>query len=182
MESRGNENYNGADGQPLGTKLVSSTLHWGPAWNINKYELTHYEIQNPDGFHIGFHRYGLEWTPDYLRFTVDDNEVGTATPPAEGFWSWGQLDGSGFPNPWVSGTKMAPFDQDFYVIINLAVGGVAFFPDDATNGNGPKPWENDSGAASTEFWNGRNQWLPGWNLEGSDDAALQVDYVKIWAV
>jgi hypothetical protein len=33
--------------------------------------------------------------------------------------------------------------------------------------------------ASTDFWSGRNQWLPTWN---GDDVAMQVDYVKVWAL
>jgi hypothetical protein len=33
--------------------------------------------------------------------------------------------------------------------------------------------------ASTDFWNGRNQWLPTWS---GDDVALQVDYIKVWAI
>jgi hypothetical protein len=38
--------------------------------------------------------------------------------------------------------------------------------------------------ASTEFWNGRQQWLPTWKLDadnGNSDV-LQVDYIKVWAI
>jgi hypothetical protein len=37
MESRGNADLVNASGVNIGSKLVSSTLHWGPAWNINMY-------------------------------------------------------------------------------------------------------------------------------------------------
>jgi hypothetical protein len=38
--------------------------------------------------------------------------------------------------------------------------------------------------ASTDFWNGRNQWLSTWNLDVNkgEEAALQVDYIKVWAI
>jgi len=38
--------------------------------------------------------------------------------------------------------------------------------------------------ASTDFWNGRHQWLPTWNLDVNrgEGAALQVDYIKVWAI
>jgi len=38
--------------------------------------------------------------------------------------------------------------------------------------------------ASTDFWNGREQWLPTWDLDVNkgEGAALQVDYIKVWAI
>jgi hypothetical protein len=35
---------------------------------------------------------------------------------------------------------MAPFDQEFYIIMNLAIGGTAYFSDGFDNRNGGKPW------------------------------------------
>lgn len=180
MESRGNKNLVNASGTNIGTQLIGSTLHWGPAWNINMYQLTHLEKLNPAGYDADWHNYQMEWTPDGMTFSVDDDPLGTFAPPAGGFWEWGNLGSSGFDNPWKRNSKMAPFDQEFYIILNLACGGVAYFPDDAQNPGG-KPWENNSGAASTEFWNGRNQWLPTWQLE-TDNAAFKIDYVRVWAL
>ena len=58
--------------------------------------------------------------------------------------------------------------QPFYLIMNVAVGGVSgFFPD----GVGGKPWADTSQVASTDFWNARNAWLPSWKAGAS---ALQV--------
>lgn len=71
----------------------------------------------------------------------------------------------------------------FYLIMNLAVGGTnGFFPDEG-NASG-KPWRNNSPTAIRDFWNGRNQWLGGWNLGVNTvlDASLQVDHVRIWAL
>jgi hypothetical protein len=38
--------------------------------------------------------------------------------------------------------------------------------------------------AATDFWNAQAAWLPTWNLNVNDgqDASLQVDYVRIWAL
>lgn len=71
----------------------------------------------------------------------------------------------------------------FHFIFNLAVGGVnGFFPD--TGNETPKPWMNSSPHAATDFWKGRHQWLPGWNLDRNDtyDASLVIDSVKVWAL
>lgn len=69
----------------------------------------------------------------------------------------------------------------FHILLNLAVGGTnGFFPDSGNESE--KPWLNSSPQAATDFWNGRDQWLPGWNLDKSLDAALIVDSVHVWAL
>jgi beta-glucanase (GH16 family) len=40
VESRGNRNLVNASDVHIGTQMISSTLHWGPAWNANMYQLT----------------------------------------------------------------------------------------------------------------------------------------------
>lgn len=67
--------------------------------------------------------------------------------------------------------------------MNLAVGGTKVFPDDAINAGG-KPWKNSSPTAVADFWNGRNAWLPTWNVfqNMTRDASLVVDYVRVWAL
>ncbi|KAJ3664408.1 hypothetical protein Zmor_008582 [Zophobas morio] len=181
MESRGNRELVNASGVNIGTQLVSSTLHWGPAWNINMYQLTHAEKQNPVGFDADWHNYQLLWDENSLQFSVDDEVLSRFEPPAGGFWEWGNLDSSGFDNPWKrSNSKLAPFDQEYYIILCLAVGGLGYFPDDVTNPGG-KPWLNTSPVATTDFWRGKDQWLPTWQLE-TDNAAFQIDYVRVWAL
>lgn len=75
---------------------------------------------------------------------------------------------------------MAPFDQYFYIIANVAVGGTAYFSDDVTNPGG-KPWSNNSPQAATDFWNGRGQWLPTWNFANTD-RCMKIDYIRVWAI
>lgn len=140
LESRGNDALI-EDGVNIGNHMVSSTLRWGPDHIHNRYRYTHWEKVDDQAFSDDFHVYALEWTPDYLRFFVDGDEIGTVTPPAGGFWELGNLSSTDCRNPWEGSPKIAPFDQEFYIIINLAVGGTIFFPDDASNPGG-KPWEN----------------------------------------
>ena len=71
-------------------------------------------------------------------------------------------------------------DQEFYVIMNVAVGGTngfwwsSFYP--------KAPWKNGwSGRkkAPIDFWNARSKWLPTWK---GDETALKIKYVKVWAM
>jgi len=182
VESRGNRDLI-QQGTNIGTEQVGSTLHFGPNPDLNGYPTAHHTRNSApgNGFHNGFHRYQMEWTPERITFRVDDVETGTINA-GSGFWNRANFAGNapGVQNPWRHGEIMAPFDQKFYLIMNNAVGGVAYFPDDVSNPGG-KPWSNTSPQASTDFWNGRGQWLPTWNLH-NNDAALEVDYVRVWAL
>ncbi|XP_053646901.1 beta-1,3-glucan-binding protein [Cherax quadricarinatus] len=174
VESRGNENYGN-----LGNQYGGSTVHWGPNWQRNMYELTHTDYAASDGsFANSFHTWRLDWTKDNMLFYLDD-QLQLTVDPGTNFWDFGGF-GNELDNPWKAGSKMAPFDQKFYVVLNVAVGGVnGFFPDGITD----KPWSNGSPQAALDFWNGRDSWLPTWEQgEGriSENAALQVDYVKVW--
>ena len=74
--------------------------------------------------------------------------------------------------------------SQFHMILNVAVGGVnGFFPDGAQYRAG-KPWSNTSPQAATDFWNGRNSWLPSWKMSNKRnvDRALIVDYVRVYAL
>ena len=64
----------------------------------------------------------------------------------------------------------------FYLILNVAIGGTnGFFPDNWSY-NTPKPWKNTSPTEPADFWNKRSSWLPTWH---GDDVAMIVDYVKM---
>ncbi len=100
---------------------VLGTLHFGSRWPANAEASTTYEL--PDkGTIADFHVYGLEWEPGEIRWTVDGKLVGTRNS----WWSTSKLAGDrgvapeaeADLNPWP-----APFDQPFYLVMNLAVGG-----------------------------------------------------------
>lgn len=182
VESRGNENYR-LNGKNIGAYRVSSTLHFGPFWPHNGYHTSTFELNSNNGFNTEFHNYQMEWTSNHIKFSVDDNQIGII-PVGDGFFKRAGFDKiePKLTNVWENGTLMAPFDQEFHFLINLAVGG-QFFPDNAENLPGGKPWKNDSPNREKEFWDGRDQWLPSWrSREDGKSSTLQVDYIKVWAV
>ncbi len=70
-----------------------------------------YLANEHDGHYIAsFHKYAVEWQQDYIKYYIDDT-LHLAISKAE--WST-----SGAPT-----SEYAPFDKDFYLILNLAVGG-----------------------------------------------------------
>jgi len=160
MESRGNSGS-------YGVGHVSSNLHWGPDSNHNQFQRTK-GAQYDGNWHNNFHVWKLEWTPTHLVTYIDDKEI-MRVDPGNNFWSFGNLWSQG-NNIWGS-NKMAPFDQEFYMIFNLAVGGNFF------NGNNQAPWNINEGqrASQKKFWEGRNQWQPTWH---GDDVALMIDWVE----
>ncbi|XP_045764638.1 beta-1,3-glucan-binding protein-like isoform X1 [Maniola jurtina] len=184
MESRGNRDLL-QDGVNIGVQEAASTLHYGPYSQLNGWERAHWVGKNDTGYNSAFHLYQLEWTPDYIKFSIDNVELGKVDPGKGGFWKYGDFDSNrNIENPWRYGSKMAPFDQKFYIIINLAVGGTSgYFPDGVQNPT-PKPWLNSSPKAATDFWDAREAWLPTWGLDQNDgrNASLQVDYVRVWAL
>ncbi|XP_047476670.1 beta-1,3-glucan-binding protein-like [Penaeus chinensis] len=174
VESRGNDDFGN-----LGNQYGGTTLHWGPFWPHNFFEKTHAEYSaNVGSFADDFHVWRLDWTKEKMEFYVDD-VLQLTVDPGSSFWDFAGMD-SIFDNPWAAGAKMAPFDQKFYLILNLAVGGTNnFFPDDVAE----KPWSNLSPTAPLDFWEARDEWLPTWKAGGdriSEDAAMQIDYVRVW--
>ncbi|CAN0420528.1 unnamed protein product, partial [Hapterophycus canaliculatus] len=88
----------------------------------------------------------------------------------EGFWAKGNFEERfpGVENPWSGADASAPYDQKFYVVMNVAVGGVSgFFPD----GLGGKMWNNKDSDAAMKFLEATSQWFPTWDGKNS---ALQV--------
>ncbi|ODM92568.1 Beta-1,3-glucan-binding protein [Orchesella cincta] len=183
LESRGNAELYDTDNVHIGVEQIAQTLHFGPFFSKNGWEKTHFEqnSRRGEGYNKAFHLYQLEWTPDRIKFSVDNEPVAEVIPSNGGFWEL-----AGFPNnmenPWrfAENAKMAPFDQKFYIVVGLAVGGTnSYFPDSATSTSSRKPWNNESPTAKRDFWNGREQWLKTWK---SEDAALIVDYIRVWAI
>jgi beta-glucanase (GH16 family) len=89
---------------------VVGTIHYGAAWPGNVH--TGKDFSFPTGQDISdFHVYALEWEPGVIRWYVDDRLYSTQ----RNWWSSSKPKSR---NPWP-----APFDQPFYLLINLAVGG-----------------------------------------------------------
>jgi beta-glucanase (GH16 family) len=94
MESRGSD-----------PTRVEGTIHYGGTWPNNVYTGAPYIFPN-GGLATNFHTYMVEWSTNSLKWFVDGVLYQTQT-------NWYSAGG---PYP-------APFDQAFYLILNLAIGG-----------------------------------------------------------
>ncbi|PFH53645.1 glycoside hydrolase family 16 protein [Amanita thiersii Skay4041] len=170
MEARGN----GPAYPKQGSNYVRGSLNWGPTSWINAVSKTFSWWTLRRGTYAdGFHTYALEWDESFMRIYVDTRlhhllDLRFNVP----FWERGDFppvvqNGSEaviLTNPWVNGTTAAPFDQPFYLILSLAVGGTnGWFPDGKE-----KPWLDGSTTAMADFWRSRNKWLPTWPLTADD--------------
>ncbi len=106
------------DGATKIENRVHGTLHYGKAWPNNVYSGDAYDFGDETISPVDdFHTYAIEWEQDEIRWYVDD--VHYATQTSEGWWSHYQdEDGN-----WISGSDDAPFNQNFHLILNLAIGG-----------------------------------------------------------
>ncbi len=111
--------------------LTYHTIHFGGVWPDNTHVSKSYVI--PQETEDGFHVFALEWEERELRWYVDD-----MLAARQRLW---ETRGHAYP---------APFDQPFYVILNLAVGG--------------------------NFDQGR---MPG-SMGGPLEAQMEVDYVRVY--
>lgn len=84
---------------------ICGTIHFGDVWPNNTYLTNNYEFTDGDSTE-NWHTYAIEWESDEIRWYVDDTLYSTQTD-------------------WYSANRTypAPFDQNFYLILNLAVGG-----------------------------------------------------------
>ena len=113
---------------------VQGTIHYSDAANNHLQSTGYYNFPSGDSV-TNFHNYMLEWTTNMIRWYVDNQLYETQT-------SWSSSTG---PYP-------APFNQPFFIIMNLAVGG-AYLGNPSTN-------TINSGTV-----------FPG---------DMQVDYVRVW--
>ncbi|MBQ6886781.1 MAG: family 16 glycosylhydrolase [Lachnospiraceae bacterium] len=91
------------------TNATSGTIHYGGAWPNNKYTGTDYIFPEGSTFDDGYHVYSVIWEEDNITWYVD-GEFFQYIPKGQ----WYSAN---------SNSDTAPFDQDFYLIMNLAVGG-----------------------------------------------------------
>jgi beta-glucanase (GH16 family) len=87
--------------------VVFGSAH-GPGYSGGQSISKEYELDG-DRFDTGFHIFGIEWSPDQINYYVDDVIYQTITPETVADETNGQ-------GTWV-------FDNPFYIIINIAVGG-----------------------------------------------------------
>lgn len=83
--------------------ILLGSVH-GPGYSAGEAITKRYDLVN-DRFDTDFHVFGIEWAPGFVNYYVDDVLYNQITP-------------KDLPEPekWV-------FDQPFYIILNVAVGG-----------------------------------------------------------
>jgi beta-glucanase (GH16 family) len=100
---------------------ILGTLHFGSRWPANALKENNILLPN-NGTIADFHTYAIEWEPGEIRWLLDGKQFA-----AQSFW-WSsskvaankglQPTKEEDPNAWP-----APFDQPFYLVMNVAVGG-----------------------------------------------------------
>jgi beta-glucanase (GH16 family) len=117
---------------PLGRDAVTSTLHWGPTTKLDGYWQTYgTKFLRRTDFSKAYHTFGLQWSNDYL-FTYLDSRLKQVFymkfDDKQTLWEKGRFEGatansSVVENPWkATGNPNSPFDEDFFLILNVAVG------------------------------------------------------------
>lgn len=136
-----------------GIDYVRGSLNWGPFSWLNGVSKTYgWWTNRRKTYADAFHTYAIEWSPQFLRIYVDSRLTYMLNLKFdEPFFARGAFpavvaNGSQSietPNPWKHSTtaNVAPFDQPFYLIMNVAVGSTnGWFPDNAGN----KSWFDGS--------------------------------------
>lgn len=100
---------------------VLGSIHFGSGFPCREL-VTHTHTLANGSTVADWHTYAVEWTPGEIKWLIDDQPWATQSF----WWSSSRRDESGglAPrnvsdlNPWP-----APFDQEFYILMNVAVGG-----------------------------------------------------------
>ncbi|GEN52211.1 carbohydrate binding domain-containing protein [Halobacillus faecis] len=93
------------------TSNIGGAIHYGEEWPNNTYTAKDYHFSEGEDF-TDYHTYSVEWEPGEIRWYVDGELYQTLND----WFSKGTNQGDQYAYP-------APFDQEFYMILNLAVGG-----------------------------------------------------------
>ncbi|MFN3404836.1 MAG: carbohydrate-binding protein [Cytophagaceae bacterium] len=92
------------------TNVSDATLHYGAAWPNNRHDGTSYTL--PTGnFADEFHIFAVDWQPGIMRFYVDGILIKTETENPNSL------------NPASNHSVTWPWNQRFFIILNLALGG-----------------------------------------------------------
>lgn len=86
---------------------------WGPIDSVDNVTdaSTIYKLNEGVDFSTDFHVFSTEWSSEGFKFFVDSKLVGQLQAPEGGLWKNAVGDATKQNNPWISGSRMAPFDQ-----------------------------------------------------------------------
>lgn len=176
-EARGND-WQYPEG---GNDVISSTLHWGPDYANDAWWRTNVKHRSSHSSYAdAFHTFGLEWSEKYIFTYVDSRLLQVMyTNFQTPLWERGEFpltgpNGTRYIDPWSqTGRKSTPFDQPFYLVINVGVGATNGWFE---NGKDGKPWVDGSPTAAKDFWQARDEWHQTWK----DGGEMVVESVKMW--
>ncbi|OME87478.1 glucan endo-1,3-beta-D-glucosidase [Paenibacillus sp. FSL A5-0031] len=97
-----------AKGRLPGT--TSGAVHFGGQWPVNRYIAGEYHFSEGQTFANDYHVYTMIWEEDNIKWYVDGEFFFKVSRD-----QWYSVAAPNNPN--------APFDQPFYIIMNLAIGG-----------------------------------------------------------
>ncbi len=151
-----------ADGTPQ--TQIYGTLHYGKLFPNNEQSGKEYTPPNGVNPADGFHTYAIEWQEGEIRWYMDDYLFATQRQSDVRYNSQGEPVGLKHRGWYVPGFdpvtgeeknfyNAAPYDQDFFLILNLAVGGS--WPENV----------NEGGIDADAFANGQS---------------FEVDYVRVY--
>ncbi len=95
---------------------IHATLHYGQSWPNNVSSGVGVALPNGINPADDFHTYAIEWEEGEIRWFVDD--IHYATQTHLGWYSQYEQDGQ-----LVNADSLAPFNEKFHLLLNLAVGG-----------------------------------------------------------
>ncbi len=96
----------------IGENRSSGALHFGGEWPNNTFLTDKNTLPGGDEAIDDYHVFSVEWGEGQIKWFVNDTLFMTLNSDQ---WSSGGVSKGDFP--------FAPFDQDFYLMFNLAVGG-----------------------------------------------------------
>ena len=101
------------------TNQLHGTIHYGEP---HAQQQGTYDLTSGPSFSEGYHTFSLEWEPDHMTWYVDGIKYFEANDWFTAVEGGGEV------------TYPAPYDQPYYIILNLAIGGSwVGYPDDTTS-------------------------------------------------
>lgn len=96
---------------------VLGTIHFGDSWPYNKYISSATKMPDEGGTEesTGFQLYGFEWSRSSMKWLLNGREYGSLT--SNQWYTTGKDKEGSEPS------SDAPFDKNFHLLMNLAVGG-----------------------------------------------------------
>ncbi|XP_075237841.1 uncharacterized protein LOC142334050 isoform X2 [Lycorma delicatula] len=137
----GNEKIVTENGDDISSKILESGILMGENKNIAKMQNI---VYNNKGWNKEYHNFTVVWSPDDIQFIVNGEHQRSIMSEISGNKSLCSAVGLNelCDQIWDSESKIAPFDQYFYLKLGVTIGGKRIFPDKSVSNGSTKPWQN----------------------------------------